>query len=112
VLKLVETTSITITQNNDWFPLGTTLLLDVDSYVPFEPSAYVWEPGWNCSVKRFGDLNWFFIAESGSVWYHGTELYDVKAIEIGICPEQEKYYDAQVQLLKNIYSEEENDNVE
>lgn len=81
-MKIAEQVSVTIT---DGPHKGKTLLLDVEEFVPYEPSNYVWTPGWNCAVEIRGEVVWFFVDECGVVYDEGES--------VGICPAQEAEYE-------------------
>jgi hypothetical protein len=84
-MKIGQQISVTIT---DGRYAGRTLLLDVVEYLPVEPSAYVLEPGWNCTVEIEGESAWFFVSAGGEVYNDG----DYYTRQVGICPEQEAEY--------------------
>jgi hypothetical protein len=84
-MRIAERVSVTITKG----PLsGKAFLLDVEEFLPYEPSNYVWTPGWNCAVAIKGETVWFFVDEGGIVW---TEYGEPQGLnyECGICPAQE-----------------------
>ena len=83
-MKIGERISVTIT-SADSAHKGKTLLLDVEDFQPYEPSAYAWTPGWECAVEIAGESVWFFVDECGVVWEGETE--------VGICPAQEEEYE-------------------
>jgi hypothetical protein len=40
-------------------------MVEVEEFHPYEPSAYVWDPGWTCFD---GAGQEFFVSSSGGVW--------------------------------------------
>jgi len=40
-------------------------VVEFEEFHPYEPSAYVWDPGWTCFDKAGQE---FFISTSGVVW--------------------------------------------
>jgi len=78
-MKIAEQISVTILRGTYE---GKTLLLDVEEFQPYEPSAYCHSAGWNCAVEIRGETVWFFVDESGLVWDYNDE--------VGICPAQER----------------------
>lgn len=84
-MRIGEQVSISITaRENTHYP--KTLLCDVEEFLPYEPSAYVWTPGWNCGVEIEGETVWFFVDEAGVV-------YNDAGDSIGLCPAQEREYE-------------------
>jgi hypothetical protein len=70
---------------------GKTLVLDVEDFLPYEPSNYVTTPGWDCAIEIDGESVWFFIDEGGVVWDADNDC-------VGTCPEQENWYEAMLKL--------------
>lgn len=62
---------------------GRTLVLDVEEFQPYEPSAYAWDAGYNCAIEIDGEVVWFFVSLDG-------EVYDEKNDAVGIAPEWKK----------------------
>lgn len=106
-MKIAERISITITgECSGPFKKGHAYLLDVEEFHPYEPSAYVWTPGWGCAVtlENGSVTHWFFVDECGSVWYNGSDGEKELTCneECGICPSQDAEYNKMLEREREL----------
>lgn len=100
VLKMEERqTSVTITEGKF---AGGTYIVDIDERVLTDPSCGQWESGWFVSVEIRGELQEWFLNESGQVWTIQDDP-DNRSEQIGICPEREARFDEACARVEALY---------